>query len=111
MSNTEPKHVEPRLLPAKGVANLLGLGLTTFQRHRSLKLIGPLPIRIGGAVRWDREELKQWIAAGCPGQDEWQRAKRLQSSSTRLPALAKHTEPPRRSEPIPTILPFKPKRR
>jgi len=26
----------------------------------------PKPIRIGSAVRWSYEELRAWVAAGCP---------------------------------------------
>lgn len=32
----------------------------------------PKPIRIGRAVRWRYEELKAWVEAGCPPQEEWQ---------------------------------------
>lgn len=31
----------------------------------------PAPIRIGRAVRWGYEELRAWVAAGCPSQEEW----------------------------------------
>jgi len=26
----------------------------------------PAPVRLGGAVRWRRSELAEWITAGCP---------------------------------------------
>jgi len=26
----------------------------------------PAPVRLGGAVRWRLEEIKIWIARGCP---------------------------------------------
>jgi excisionase family DNA binding protein len=26
----------------------------------------PAPYRLGALVRWNRAEIKQWIAAGCP---------------------------------------------
>lgn len=32
----------------------------------------PKPIRIGRAVRWSYEELRAWVNAGCPPQDEWE---------------------------------------
>lgn len=31
----------------------------------------PKPIRIGRAVRWGYEEIKQWVGAGCPNATEW----------------------------------------
>ena len=34
----------------------------------------PSPVRIGRAVRWSYEELKAWVAAGCPPQDQRQYA-------------------------------------
>lgn len=30
----------------------------------------PPPIRLGRAVRWNRDELRRWIAAGAPHQGE-----------------------------------------
>jgi excisionase family DNA binding protein len=29
----------------------------------------PRPIRLGGAIRWDRDVIVEWIAAGCPAVD------------------------------------------
>jgi predicted DNA-binding transcriptional regulator AlpA len=29
----------------------------------------PAPIKIGGAVRWNRAEIESWVAAGCPAVD------------------------------------------
>lgn len=59
-----------------------GLLLNTRETSRMLRLsektlytlekTGRMPkaIRIGSAVRWSYEELKAWIAAGCPSQTE-----------------------------------------
>jgi predicted DNA-binding transcriptional regulator AlpA len=33
----------------------------------------PKPARIGRVVRWGYEELRAWVAAGCPRQEEWKR--------------------------------------
>ncbi len=32
----------------------------------------PKPIRLGRSVRWPREELVRWIAAGAPSRDAWE---------------------------------------
>jgi excisionase family DNA binding protein len=43
--------------------------LTVSSRHvRRLLDAGsmPLPIRLGSLVRWRRQEILDWIAAGCP---------------------------------------------
>lgn len=51
-------------------AGLLGIGRTKFlQLHSSGRL--PLPLRFGRAVRWRRQELVDWLNAGCPTRDKW----------------------------------------
>lgn len=35
----------------------------------------PAPVRIGRRTLWRRDELVQWIAAGCPGRDRWEALK------------------------------------
>ena len=32
----------------------------------------PRPIRIGQCVRWGYEELRAWVIAACPPQEEWE---------------------------------------
>lgn len=56
---------EPLLLRAQELARLLSISLRTLWRlHSSGSL--PRPMRLGAAVRWRADEIKQWIAAGCP---------------------------------------------
>lgn len=31
----------------------------------------PASVRIGGMVRWRKEELELWIAHGCPARTKW----------------------------------------
>lgn len=76
---TESKNVERKLISRKEAAQLLGIGLTTFLRNCELKLIGPAPIRIAGAVRWNIAELNDWISAGCPNREAWQRRKKAKA--------------------------------
>lgn len=33
----------------------------------------PKPVRIGRAVRWSYDEIKEWVAAGCPNASEWKK--------------------------------------
>jgi predicted DNA-binding transcriptional regulator AlpA len=42
---------------------------TLWQMHTTGKM--PPPIRIGRAIRWRLEVLKQWVEAGCPVDPEW----------------------------------------
>jgi prophage regulatory protein len=65
---------DSRLLDARQAAKMLGYSVATLYRHHGAKLI-PSPLRIGGAVRWDKEELENWITEGCPDEDSWKAIK------------------------------------
>jgi excisionase family DNA binding protein len=56
---------EPRLLSASLAASYCSVSVRTWHRCRASGKI-PLPVRVGGLVRWKREELDQWIDFGCP---------------------------------------------
>ena len=61
----------PLLLTAEDVGRELQVSLRTVRR---LDMEGklPEPVHVGRAVRWRREEVRAWIAAGCPTRDHWQ---------------------------------------
>ena len=60
---------EPVLLSANHVAKMLQVSTRTLWRLQAAgKLIGP--IKLGRSVRWRRDELMRWIAAGCPPQSQ-----------------------------------------
>lgn len=59
------------LIDAKEVAQLLGIGRSLFYEMHSSGRLGPLPIRLGRAVRWQRSEIQAWVNAGCPGRVKW----------------------------------------
>ena len=63
--------VKPLLLSAEDSANFLGIGRTLFYSMYSSGRLGPLPIRFGRRVLWDRRELEAWVEAGCPKRDRW----------------------------------------
>jgi predicted DNA-binding transcriptional regulator AlpA len=58
---------EPLLVTAKVVARLLNVSTRSLWRMKSAGNI-PSPVRVGSAVRWRIDEIKAWIAAGCPKQ-------------------------------------------
>jgi len=64
----------PLLAGASGVARMLDSGLRTV---RTMDAAGklPTPIRLGGKVLWSIDELKAWIAAGCPDRATWETLK------------------------------------
>ena len=74
--------MEPLLLSAKDSAKLLGIGRTLFYSMYSSGRLGPLPIRFGRRVLWDRKELEAWIEAGCPKRDRWLEVEDKQSRMT-----------------------------
>ena len=56
---------EPLLVSAAEVARLLQVSTRTLWRQLSAGQI-PQPVRFGGTVRWRIEEIRKWIAEGCP---------------------------------------------
>ena len=63
---------------AVGLAELLGLSVRTIRRLDACGKV-PQPVKIGGAVRWRREEIDAWLAAGCPDRDKWEILNRKQA--------------------------------
>lgn len=59
------------LINANELGKLLGLGRTkVYEMKKSGQL--PCPVKIGGSVRWRREEVEAWVAAGCPPLRAWE---------------------------------------
>ncbi|MFH0964723.1 MAG: helix-turn-helix domain-containing protein [Planctomycetota bacterium] len=62
--------VRPLLLKAEELGQLLGVSRgTIWSWHSSGKI--PLPVRIGGATRWRRDEILAWVEAGAPPREKW----------------------------------------
>ena len=69
MTQAANQVIVPELLTAKEAARLCNIGERSLWRW-SRSGIAPAPIKIGGtAVRYRRDELLAWIAAGCPRVD------------------------------------------
>jgi predicted DNA-binding transcriptional regulator AlpA len=61
-------------ISARELAEMLDLSLRQIWRlNASGKL--PKPVRIGGSVRWNRQEIVDWFEAGCPDCRTWQARK------------------------------------
>jgi excisionase family DNA binding protein len=56
---------EGLLIPAEKVAEILGISKRTLWRLLSAGKL-PEPIRLGSVVRWNKDELQDWIEEGCP---------------------------------------------
>lgn len=61
---------EPLLLTVRDVARWLRISTRQVWRLLSGGKL-PRPLRLGGAVRWQGEELRRWLSAGCPEVSEW----------------------------------------
>lgn len=58
------------LLNKNDVAKLLKVSdRTVYEWHTKGEM--PKPIKIGGLVRWGRDEIKAWVHEGCPRASEW----------------------------------------
>jgi len=61
---------------ARELAEMLNVSLRQIWRlNASGKL--PRPIRLGGSVRWDREEVQRWFEASCPDRRSWEATKEV----------------------------------
>jgi predicted DNA-binding transcriptional regulator AlpA len=60
----------PLLVPARAAARIAGISPATWSRLRASDKV-PAPVRLGGRVLWRVEELRAWIAAGCPDGQKW----------------------------------------
>ncbi len=62
---------EPGLLTAEQAWEFCALSKSAWYKARASGKI-PAPVKIGGALRWRLEELRLWIAAGCPPAAKWE---------------------------------------
>ncbi len=53
------------LIDVREVSGMLGVTPRTIWRLRDLGKM-PMPVKIGGSVRWRRMEILSWIEQGCP---------------------------------------------
>jgi len=63
--------VEPIGLTAADAAVLLGISESHFYCLHKTGRLGPLPVRMGRAVRWSRQELVEWFNRGSPSRSQW----------------------------------------
>jgi len=74
--NAETQTIEPLLLNAGQTAGLLGISRSKLYALHSAGLL-PLPVSLGGCVRWDRVELRAWLSARnlvtglLPNRQQW----------------------------------------
>jgi len=59
------------LVTAKQAAAMCGKSLRTWRSWDAAGWI-PRPVRIGRSTLWRTDELREWVAAGCPRRQEWE---------------------------------------
>ncbi len=59
------------LLTARQAAATCGKSLRTWRSWDSAGWI-PRPVRIGRSTLWRADELREWVAAGCPRREQWE---------------------------------------
>ena len=52
------------LIDVRQVAEMIGCSTRTVYRFSDAGKM-PRPLKLGGAVRWRRSDIEQWIADGC----------------------------------------------
>jgi len=66
---------EPLLYDRDQLCEMLNTSRATLDRSQSAGKL-PRPLRLGGQRRWRAEEVREWIRAGMPSRDEWERRQR-----------------------------------
>jgi predicted DNA-binding transcriptional regulator AlpA len=61
----------PLLVDAKQAAAMCSKSLRTWRTWDTAGWI-PRPVRIGRSTLWRADELREWVAAGCPRRQEWE---------------------------------------
>ena len=49
------------LIDRETLAAMLMLGVSTLDTQRAAGRIGPQPVRVGGSIRWQRDEVAAWL--------------------------------------------------
>ncbi len=64
----------PLAVASRELARLLGVSVRHVER---MDASGRLPraLRLGRAKRWSLQEIRAWLAAGCPGRGAWREKK------------------------------------
>jgi predicted DNA-binding transcriptional regulator AlpA len=69
---TESPGAQALLIRDAEAATLAGISRAHLHRLRAAGKIGPAPIRLGRALRFDRTEWVEWIASKCPDRRTWE---------------------------------------
>ncbi len=68
---------EALAISARDLKEMLNVSLRQVWRLNAVGKL-PKPIRLGGSVRWNRQEVQDWFEAGCPDRRTWEARKAVQ---------------------------------
>jgi predicted DNA-binding transcriptional regulator AlpA len=74
--------VEPLLVPAGVAGPMCGRSEASWWRDHAAGRI-PAPVRLGGRTLWRVQELREWVADGCPPRREWETRRAAQRDGRR----------------------------
>ncbi len=74
----EPLKIEPALLTILQVCRLINVQRATFYKLRVSGRFAPLPVQLCHKVLYKKQEVLDWISAGCPHRKIWQAIKENQ---------------------------------
>jgi predicted DNA-binding transcriptional regulator AlpA len=63
---------QPILVDVRTLSKLLGRSTQSISRDDKQGKI-PRPIRLSSSVRWDLDEIREWVAAKCPSREVWEK--------------------------------------
>jgi predicted DNA-binding transcriptional regulator AlpA len=66
-----PLSLEALLVPADVAGPLCGRSEASWWRDHAAGRV-PAPVKLGGRTLWRVEELRRWVAAGCPDRRDWE---------------------------------------
>lgn len=75
MSTTHNSQLPPLVVDTKEAARLCGISERHFITLNDEGLLGPRPVRLKSSVRWLICELADWLKAGCPTREQWDKIK------------------------------------
>jgi len=62
---------QPLAVSARELSAMLGVFLRQIWRLNSTGKL-PKPVRLGGSVKWRRDEIIAWLSQNCPARSEWE---------------------------------------
>jgi predicted DNA-binding transcriptional regulator AlpA len=74
----------PLLLTAKAAAAYLGLTRSAFYKY-DITGVTPQSMHLGGRRFWRRDELREWVDAGCPPRHKWDVLLKAKGAGVRSP--------------------------